>query len=416
MVRAFHVVLGLALAPLAAAQMADNREFNRRVAAALDKSQPILIEQLKAASMSRLALVCLAAVHDEVSPRNPVFANAIKRLERSRIRDTYGLSLRLMVMADFPAYPNRRMAAARDTRHLLACRRNGAFAYTKSGRNTDLSNTQYGALGMRAALALGCSVPMRCWKNLLRHVSARQKRDSSWSYSARRTEAGYSSMTVAGIAVLELCMLHGQLTQKQRAAASRRIKRAWGRMAKHQGDIGSTKATWCYYFHYGLERAAVLSQREVVGKTNWYRKGAEMLLREQHDTGGWGRGEARGPVDPVSTSFAILFLRRKFKRQPTGAVTPQGIRARYLPAQATPKQVTQSVELEVARGLNAVPDLLKVLRSKIQARRKAAALALNKLSGKSLPYDPYRNPAESEEAICVAERWWMTKGRLKAAK
>ena len=117
------------------------------------------------------------------------------------------------------------------------------------------------------------------------------------------------------------------------------------------------------------------------------------------------------PPDAVATSFAVLFLRRQFKRRLTPLTKGGGFLTRGLPADATEKQIARAVELDVDRGLRAVPDLLKALRSSILARRKAAALSLAKISGEDFGFHPYREPSESAESIKAAERWWLTKGR-----
>lgn len=75
---------------------------------------------------------------------------------------------------------------------------------------------------------------------------------------------------------------------------------------------------WHYYYLYGLERAGVLAERDVVGKHDWYREGAALLLAQQQGHGGW-----HTPSDgtEVATCFALLFLTRAtvpVKRATTG--------------------------------------------------------------------------------------------------
>ena len=54
---------------------------------------------------------------------------------------------------------------------------------------------------------------------------------------------------------------------------------------------------------YGLERVGDLTSRHLIGKHDWYREGAEYLLRRQMVSGGWGGGI-------LDTCFALLFLKR----------------------------------------------------------------------------------------------------------
>ena len=67
----------------------------------------------------------------------------------------------------------------------------------------------------------------------------------------------------------------------------------WGR-GFHKGHY--------YYYMYGLERYAQIFQFKTIGGHDWYREGAEELLKRQDERGSWGRLE--------DTSFAILFLRK----------------------------------------------------------------------------------------------------------
>ena len=413
-----------ALATAAHGQAPGGEPLSARVAQALDRSRPVLLKDLAAAGGNRLALICLAALHDGVPHDNEVFRAAIDRLERVQLSDTYGLSIRLQVMAELPSYPDRPAAAKRDTKKLLACRRDGVFAYAPSRGSSDLSNTQYGALGLRAAVALGCKVPKRVWTNLIKRVAAWQNRDGSWGYKGR-AGTGYSSMTVAGIAVLEICLQHRDFSKSLTKRYAAKIDRAWKWMStRGLTDVGSLRARHCYYFHYGLERAAVLSTKKLVGDKSWYQSGAEMLVKAQLFNGGWGSRRGRrgqGVANPISTAFAILFLRRRFQRTTPSTgwtsrpVTPQGTRARYLPAQADQRQVEASVRLEVERGHAAVPDLLKLLRGKIATRRRVAILAIQKIAKRNFRLDPYRDPADSSAALREVERWWMAVGR-KASK
>ncbi len=65
--------------------------------------------------------------------------------------------------------------------------------------------------------------------------------------------------------------------------------------------------SWHYYYLYGLERAGVLADRTNFGSHDWYREGAEYLLKMQHGAS-WDSGRGDGPL--CSTCFAILFLTR----------------------------------------------------------------------------------------------------------
>jgi hypothetical protein len=65
---------------------------------------------------------------------------------------------------------------------------------------------------------------------------------------------------------------------------------------------------WKYYYLYGLERVGRLAGVRYIGTHDWYRLGAEELVREQDRSSGAWRGNLieRDPI--LATSFALLFL------------------------------------------------------------------------------------------------------------
>jgi hypothetical protein len=62
-----------------------------------------------------------------------------------------------------------------------------------------------------------------------------------------------------------------------------------------------------YYFLWSLERVAMAFGLDTIGKKDWYKWGAEIILLTQQADGGWRGQYGDAGVD---TSFALLFLRR----------------------------------------------------------------------------------------------------------
>ena len=121
-------------------------------------------------------------------------------------------------------------------------------------------------------------------------------------------------MTVAGLTVLEVCrqLLQPDGTEANRFTAA--IDRGWAWVARAQTRIGDRHIPHCFYAHWGLERAAILSQRERVGTVDWYARGAEMMLATQKRDGGF-RSVSDSHGVKAHTAFAVLFLRRAFVRE-----------------------------------------------------------------------------------------------------
>ncbi|MHC4814970.1 MAG: prenyltransferase/squalene oxidase repeat-containing protein [Planctomycetota bacterium] len=402
--------LGLLLSVVTVLPQGD--ELEQKVQAALERARPVLIKHLGQQRKGVRALLCLAALHDGVPTDNKALVHAIRRLSKVRFIGTYEAAIRLMVMAEHPAFPRRDAVCRIDVKTLLKNRVAGGFTYPGRSRNSwwDLSNTQYAALGLRAAAAMGHEIDKKIWLDMLKATLKAQHEDGGFGYSLKnRRKNPYSSMTVAGIAVLQICKQHLPKDDVKEFELDKRLAHAWDWMLVNAHDIGSDHALSTLYFHYGLERAAILSDKKKIGDVDWYRRGAEMLVEMQGRHDGWSSswefrpGALKGPGSPVDTAFAVLFLRRKFKK-----VLPKTyLTVLTLGVQATDPEIQKTAERAVKRGLAAVPDVLKAMRSDVLPRRKAAALAIHGISGKDFGYDPVKAAEDSAPAIKAAEVWWL---------
>jgi len=221
----------------------------------------------------------------------------------------------------------------------------GSWAYGRGDNKKwfDSSNTQYAVLGLRAAGHLGIAADERTWLGVLQHF--RKLRDStalkgrlallrdgeavSGGYVAgKRISSGHGyryradydhasgSMTTAAIACMRIArhelerMKSPKLKGKLKKEVDAAVLGAWLWMDRHwsmtrvPGHV--PPEYWHYYYLYSVERAAILDRVKRVGDRDWYFAGAAFLLDTQRDSGSWGR-EGR---DPVSTCFALLFLKR----------------------------------------------------------------------------------------------------------
>ena len=409
----FSAAIAVSAAGLAAQD--DPAEFEQQVEQALDRARPALERLLVRTRGDALALVCLAAVHDGMGPDDTALVEGVRRLAKLDTTNTYALALRLMVAADYAEFPDRENASRRDFERLLEHQVDlGGFSYHPNDGWWDLSNTQYAALGLRAARTLGHKTPRTAWRLLSMAVSDAQKDHGGFTYrpSQGRGQAD-SSMTVAGIAVLEICRQEIDLDEATDEEFAAAIARAWQWIDEHGRDVGNAAIKHCLYVHYGLERAAILSGRETVAKVDWYRRGAEMILKFQKKNGDFlNRMDSYGRTGrqkaEISTPFAVLFLRRRFQRILDGPTTPgPSYVCSTLPQAASDVQMRAAIKVDVARGDEAVPDLLAAMRSPRYVRRKAAALALMRISGRDFRFHPARDAKANADALRRAERWWL---------
>lgn len=391
----------------------------KEITASLDLARPALHKHLRQNRGDVLALLCLAALHDDLKIDDRHFKRALLRLDRSVLNGTYGAALRLMVMAEnplcfgtlSPAKFNAKVA--RDAKRILRNRFHGGFTYAKRNSYWDLSNTQYAALGLRGAQSLGFVVPTEIWEGMLKTVLKVQTSTGGFGYTRNnRRKRAYASMTVAGIAILQICKQHLPATSWKPRKIDAALAKAWAWMAQERVQIGSETTLSCLYFHYGLERAAILSDTRKVGDLDWYLEGAGMLIRMQHPKNGSWRssweirpGGLKSPGSPVDTAFAVLFLRRHFQKE----LPRRYVRILTLTEQSRLSEIQAAAQRAIKRGEAALEDVIKALRSEVGARRQAAAIALAKLSGKDFGFDPSLPPSRSAEVLKAVELWWLRK-------
>jgi hypothetical protein len=215
-------------------------------------------------------------------------------------------------------------------------KRDDVWGYPKSHSHlADLSNTQYAALGLRAAHRAGLEVPDKVWRGLLegalRYQCDAEKVDEPL-YENGRTSTGRvevagfpyraggdatGSMTTAGLGVIAICEQGlGSLKTGTRREVDRakRLGLAWlGRYFSVEKNRGHGTG-WLDYYLYGLERVGALFGVDEIGGFDWYWEGAKVLLRRQEGNGSWEHNSEE------NTCFALLFLSRATAQRTTGIV------------------------------------------------------------------------------------------------
>lgn len=401
---------------------AQNADLRSKIHDALDMARPALIAHLKTAAKGatrtgELSLLVLAGIYDGIPVTDPALAAAIKKLAKGKPNQTYDIALRLIVLEACPTFPKRLELAKKDTKKLLSHRCDeGTFQYQRRPATWDLSNTQYGALGLRSALAMGIKIPKQVWTQMARQIGKQQDPFGGFGYTRQRNGwKSYPSMTAAGIAVLAICKQALGDNYARAAIIEKQILGGWSYLDKQKQSIGSVEERWCYYFHYGLERAAILCDVEkIAGKTDWYVEGARMFVEEQLSGGGWssrkdgfpGTHLSRKRGDSVPTSFAILFLRRKFQKN-VGPLTPNIVRLVNIGPHSKRKDVDECARQLVKRGKDAMSGVLRALRSDVEPQRRAAAQALQGIVGEVFGYDAKKDREANTKAVNKATHWYM---------
>jgi hypothetical protein len=324
--------------------------------------------------MGPTALATLALLKAGLPAGHPRIERAFAFLRRQDLRKTYEVAILLMALdakydpasdpfraEEVDRYGHRVVeepCADRISKEDLAWMKEGMdFLVGKQTGGTwrypaggfDLSNTQYALLGLKAADRCGLKVPQEVWRDaleaLLRHqeptgepvdVRANEIRGAyrvEWTEKARARGFRYvkdeqspvtGSMTTAGAAGLMICqsMLWSSKRfspdERQRTREGVRDAMAWMQRnfdVTSNPGVGAARHGWHYYYLYGLERMGILGHLRFVGKADWYQDGAELLMFEQADDGGWMGG------DVVESCFALLFLKRSSFRTANPVLT-----------------------------------------------------------------------------------------------
>ena len=275
------------------------------------------------------ALCTLALLNAGVGPDDPAVARALDYLRGfDKPEKTYSVALRTMVYC--LAEPKKDQLLIRQNVRWLegtqlagasafSRRRKGAWGYSATEGAGDNSNTQFALLALNEADRVGIKVSPITWRLAREYWLGTQLPDGSWGYQPGDESRG--SMTCAGIC--SLVITSGRLSSGR--------ARVVGDKVVCCGELGSTNAVdrgllwlgnkfsvlrnpgtggyWLLYYLYGIERTGRLTGQRFIGRHDWYREGAELLIREQDGFRGYWRGVGTAESNPlVATSFALLFL------------------------------------------------------------------------------------------------------------
>lgn len=257
------------------------------------------------------ALCMYTLLKSGVPKRHPAVQRALEYLKGNSSRETYSIGCHLMALAEYddPAHLPW-MKELADT--LVSFQRGGAFNYPWGG--ADLSNTQYGVLGLRAAAQKGIQVPPSVFEKAAQQALQWSDEAGKGAYAAlaftyNGGQRPTSSMTAAGVTVLAIAdeQLQGRSKAANFLGAAKRGVQWLADNYTIDDNINEGHDRWDLYYLYGLERVGGLMGLDKIGGRDWYREGAKHLCDKQGDKGQWGSSYGDHPID---TCFALLFLQR----------------------------------------------------------------------------------------------------------
>ncbi|MAG58832.1 MAG: hypothetical protein CMJ83_21290 [Planctomycetes bacterium] len=339
---------------------AELRKLQPTVDAAIDRGVKWLVEQqLPDGSFGGVhaglfpngetALSVYTLLKSGLLPSHPAVARGLEWLKRHEPQKTYSTACQMLAFeaTKEPGYQPKIKALLKLL--LRSQTRKGGFEYPGPPRpGPDMSNAQYGALGLRAAMLAGVRVPPSALTRLMEFALDHQgperqvrlpadpvmegpgktgKRKDRYDRTPSDKERnGYAagffydkrrptvtgSMTTAGMGIL--LIVRDCWGKKIPKAAKSRIRKAvelglnWMRQNWTVANNPGSPA-WEFYYLYGLERVGSLLLQDVVAGHPWYLEGARHLTSGglQAKDGSWTR-RAAGQL--TATCFVLLFLKR----------------------------------------------------------------------------------------------------------
>jgi hypothetical protein len=280
--------------------------------------------------LTAVATYALVAAGED--PQSPKLTKAIDFLKTADIKSVYALGCRTQLWALLPPTRETRALAKADADRIIkqiksAGDARGLFYYPGTPQDQyDVSISQYGVLGLWACERAGAEIPGAVWQAMDRAWRAQQFADGGWAY--RRTggtgedkseSSSVPSMTTAGIATLFITHDAVRARDYLNCAGNRNdpnIDKGVEWLTKHFNDVytgGARGPGVALYTLYGVERIGVAGGYKYFGKHDWFREGADFLVKSQDKGGHWGQpGDVFGhnPANIPTTSFGLLFLAR----------------------------------------------------------------------------------------------------------
>ena len=235
---------------------------------------------------------------------------------------------------------------------------------------TDNSNSQFAILALWAARRH--EVPMVRTLNLIaRRYHTSQNADGSWGYHYKFGGGSGGSAAMTCVGLLGLAAAHGLINDGGDVKQVQDPRIIQGFLALEK-LVGEPTGNWQQrpmanlYYLWSVERVGVLYDLPTIGRKDWYRWGAEILVANQKQLGNWDKGGYPGATPVLDTCLALLFLKRANLAADLGAKLPfnpddlsRDIIAK-LPAPEMPREPKVDPKAEAKQGSQGMEGSIKL--------------------------------------------------------
>ncbi len=261
--------------------------------------------------ITSMAVYGLLAAGEE--PQSAKIAAAMSFLDKADVVGVYAMGMKLQrwnyVRKPTPA---QKTVIKKDALLLInavntaAGAAQGLYHYPITADNTyDLSCSNYGVLGVWAAAQQNLEIPSAYWKLVDEAWRNQQNGDGGFQYMNGGPKGKGEStlpMTAAGVATLFITqeMLNTKHDLCTGNIVDANIDRGLEWLSKNYGGLGNL------YAMYNVERVGTASGYKYFGTVDWYKQGAEFLVKTQNGDGSWNPGGHGNNI--TGTVWALLFL------------------------------------------------------------------------------------------------------------
>ena len=244
--------------------------------------------------------------------QNPKVAAGLSFLDKADVIGTYAMGMKLQSWNYVERPTAAQKAVIRKDATLLmggvnaAGASKGLYHYsTTADGSYDISCSNYGVLGMWAAAQQNLEVPTAYWKLVDEAWRKEQNKDGGWEYmNGGGNGAGPSTlpMTAAGVATLFITqeMINASLGECKGNIVDKDMDRGLEWLSRNYGGLGNL------YAMYNIERVGTASGYKYFGTVDWYKQGADFLIKSQKPDGSWDPGGHGNAI--TGTVWGLLFL------------------------------------------------------------------------------------------------------------
>ncbi|HEX3148578.1 MAG TPA: prenyltransferase/squalene oxidase repeat-containing protein [Gemmataceae bacterium] len=265
-----------------------------------------LLSNLQPGGTSALAI--LALLESGVKANDAVIARSLNYLRSVEPKHTYVVSLVLCkVNQKADADLIERNVKWLEETAIWKDKQILGWTYSKgTGASTDNSNTRYAVSGLYTAHKAGFKVAKEAiWESIQDLYVRTQFPDGGWSYSS---DANKSTHTMTAAAVLSLTLAK-EVRGKAAKEADKAVDTGYAWLAKKFRLQNEPHTFYNFDVIAALGRASEKKDFGTKDKTiEWYRLGAEWLVKNQKSDGRWEIANALDQYPVISTAFALRFL------------------------------------------------------------------------------------------------------------